>query len=68
MWPFDLFTKEEEKPVAPAPISPTGATAPTMPGPYTSAAGRRHRRKGGKTMKAGQKAGRRHRRKHSRRA
>lgn len=62
--PFNWFKKEE--PVTPAPIS-MGATAPTIPGgPYESAAGRRrrHRRKGGQSMKAG----RRHRRKHTRRA
>jgi len=62
---WNLFKKEE--PVGAAPLS-TGATAPTLPGgPYESAAGRRRRhRKGGRTVKAGQKAGRRHRRKHSR--
>jgi|LauGreDrversion4_2_1035121.scaffolds.fasta_scaffold05793_7 hypothetical protein len=65
--PFNWFKKEE--PVGVAPLS-TGATAPSFPGgPYESAAGRRRRhRKGGQTLKAGQKAGRRHRRKHSRRA
>lgn len=68
--PFNWFKKEE--PASPAPYSP-GATAPITPGgPYESAAGRRrrHRKRGGQTMKAGQemKAGRRHRRKHSRRA
>ena len=64
--PLNWFKKDEESSGA-APIS-TGATAPAIPGPYTSPAGgrrRRHRRKGGQTEKV---AGRRHRRKHSRRA
>jgi hypothetical protein len=71
MNPLNWFGKKEEA-ITPAPYSP-GASAPVSPGgPYESAAGRRrrHRKKGGQTMKAGQgmKAGRRHRRKHSRRA
>ena len=59
---FDfIFGKKEEQPVPAAPVS-EGATAPAIPGPYTSAAGRRRRHR-----KMTKKAGRRHK-KHSRRA